>query len=220
MNALITGGSRGIGKSIVEHFRSKHINVISPTREELDLSNVQSINSYLQHINIGEIDILVNNAGINDLCSIENLELNDLLNVFQINCNSAFILTQSLLKSFQEKQFGRIVNIGSIWTERAFPLRGSYSMAKSALYAMTKMVAVENAPHNILCNMISPGFIATELTYKNNTPEQLDQFLKKVPLKKMGKPDDVASLVYFLSIENNFITGQNIFIDGGYTCLA
>ena len=68
--------------------------------------------------------------------------------------------------------------------------------------------------------MVSPGFIATELTYKNNSPEQLEQFLNKVPLKRMGKPEDVADLVYFLTVENNFINGQNIFIDGGYTSLA
>jgi 3-oxoacyl-[acyl-carrier protein] reductase len=174
----------------------------------------------LNSISLDEIDILVNNAGVNDLCSIENLALDELMNIFQINCNSAFLLSQALLKSFQKKQYGRIINIGSIWTERAFPLRGSYSMAKSALFAMTKMIAVENAPHNILCNMISPGFIETELTLKNNTPEQLNQFLQKVPLKKMGKPSDVASLAYYLTVENNFITGQNIFIDGGYTCSA
>jgi len=220
MKAIITGGSRGIGKAIVEKFLSQGVSVIQPSRSELDLSNVESITHFLNSINLDEIDILVNNAGVNDLCSIENLGLNELMNIFQINCNSAFLLSQALLKSFQKKQYGRIINIGSIWTERAFPLRGSYSMAKSALFAMTKMIAVENAPNNILCNMISPGFIETELTLKNNTPEQLNQFLQKVPLNKMGKPSDVGSLAYYLTVENNFITGQNIFIDGGYTCSA
>jgi len=220
MKALITGGSRGIGNAIVEKFISEGITVFQPTRSELDLSSVDSIRKYLETINLDEIDILVNNAGVNDLKSIENLDLEELMNIFQINCNSAFLLSQSFLKSFQKKQFGRIINIGSIWTERAYPMRGSYSMAKSALYAMTKMIAVENASSNVLCNMISPGFIETELTLKNNTPEQLKQFIQKVPLKKMGKPSDVASLVYYLTVDNNFITGQNIFIDGGYTCSA
>ena len=220
MKVLITGGSRGIGKAIVDKFLMHEITVIQPTRSELDLSNVDSITHYLQSINLDEVDILVNNAGVNELSSVEDLRLDELMNIFQINCNSAFMLSQALLQSFQKKQYGRIINIGSIWTERAFPLRGSYSMAKSALYAMTKMIAVENASHNILCNMISPGFIETELTLKNNSPEQLQQFLTKVPLRKMGKPSDVASLVYYLTVDNNFITGQNIFIDGGYTCSA
>ena len=220
MKALITGGSRGIGKAIVEKFESNNITVIKPTRSELDLTSIQSINNYLKTIPIDEISILVNNAGTNDLSTMINLDLKDLMSAFQVNCISATILTQTLLKSFQNKQFGRIVNIGSIWTERSYPMRGSYSMSKSALYAMTKMIDVENASYNILCNMVSPGFIETELTFKNNTPEQLEQFLTKVPLKKMGSPEDVAELVYFLAVKNNFINGQNIFIDGGYTCLA
>ena len=220
MIALVTGGSRGIGKAIVQKLESKDIIVLQPTRDELDLASVQSIKDYLQRISIDEIDILINNAGINDLSRIEDLDLADLLTAFQVNCISSTILIQSVLKSFQKKKYGRIVNVGSIWTERAFAMRGAYSMSKSALYAMTKMVAVENASFDILCNMVSPGFIATELTYKNNSPEQLEQFLNKVPLKRMGKPEDVADLVYFLTVENNFINGQNIFIDGGYTSLA
>lgn len=218
--ALITGGTGGIGKAIVAKFESQNHTVIHPTRKELDLSSIQSINNYLKTIQVDEIDIIINNAGINELSSIEDLKIDDLLNVIQTNCVSALILTQALLSSFKEKQFGRIVNIGSIWTERSFPMRGSYSMSKRALQAMTNMIAVENASHNILCNMVSPGFIETELTFKNNTPEQLSKFLEKVPLKKMGKPEDVAALVYFLCIDNNFITGQNLFIDGGYTCSA
>jgi len=220
MIALITGGSRGIGKAIVDKFESNNITVINPTRDELDLSKIKSIDNYLKTIPLDEISILVNNAGINDLSTMINLDLKDLMSAFQVNCISATILTQTLLKSFQKKQFGRIVNIGSIWTERAFPMRGAYSMSKSALFAMTKMVAVENATNNILSNMVSPGFIETELTFKNNTPEQLEYLLTKVPLNKMGRPEDVAELVYFLAVKNNFINGQNIFIDGGYTCLA
>jgi 3-oxoacyl-[acyl-carrier protein] reductase len=117
-------------------------------------------------------------------------------------------------------KYGRIVNIGSIWIDLAKPDRLAYSASKSALHALTKALAAEYSAFGILANTVSPGFIATDLTYKNNTKEDLNALIQKVPVCRLGNPDEVAKLVYQMTIENTFITGQNITIDGGYSCTA
>lgn len=217
MNVFITGASRGIGKAIKEYFEQQGHKVLSPSRAEADLGSAESLSRYLQEHKLDHIDILINNAGINELAEVEQMDDEVLMRTMQTNLFSAFRLIRHFLPVFKQKNFGRIVNIGSIWVGRAMPKRGAYGMSKEALYSLTKMTAAEESQHNILCNMLSPGFIATELTYQNNTEEQIGAFLKSVPCKRMGSPEEVAKACYFLSVDNTFITGQNIFIDGGYT---
>lgn len=217
MNIFLTGGSRGIGNSIKLYFEEKGHYVISPRRTDMDLSDINSIKKYLSEIDLTNIDILINNAGINNLNKLEDITNIDLLETLNINLFSAHELTKHFLPIFKNKKNGKIINIGSIWTKRSMPKRGAYSISKEALYSLTKMTAAENSKYNILCNMVSPGFIETELTFKNNTKEQIENFVKKIPCERMGAPLEVAKLVYFLAIDNTFITGQNILIDGGYT---
>ena len=117
-----------------------------------------------------------------------------------------------------KQNYGRIINIGSIWIDIAKPKRAAYSASKSALHSLTKSLTSEYAFNNILTNTISPGFIGTALTYQNNTQEELTLLSSQVPVGRLGTTEEIAKLVYFLTIENTFITGQNITIDGGYTC--
>jgi len=138
----------------------------------------------------------------------------------QVNYNSALQIVQQCLPYMISKGYGRIVNIGSIWINIAKPNRLAYSASKNALHALTKAIAAEYTSQGILANTISPGFIGTDLTYQNNTELELQELVKKVPAKRLGKPEEVAKLVYQMSIENTFISGQNIIIDGGYTCTA
>jgi 3-oxoacyl-[acyl-carrier protein] reductase len=210
MKVLVTGGSRGIGKAITEYFKSNGHYVISPTRDQLDLRS----DVLLEDI---EYDIVINNAGINPLKSIVDISDND---VMQVNYNSALQIVQQCLPYMISKGYGRIVNIGSIWINIAKPNRLAYSASKNALHALTKAIAAEYTIQGILANTISPGFIGTDLTYQNNTELELQELVKKVPAKRLGKPEEVAKLVYQMSIENTFISGQNIIIDGGYTCTA
>jgi 3-oxoacyl-[acyl-carrier protein] reductase len=210
MKVLVTGGSRGIGKAIVTLFKEKGHDVYSPTREELDLTkNFTLIKS--------NFDIIVNNAGINPLKQIE--EIND-REVMQVNYHAPLSIIQQCIPYMLNNGYGRIINLGSIWIELAMSRRLAYSASKNALHALTKAITSEYSDKGIIANTISPGFIGTDLTYQNNSESELQQIKDKIPLKRLGTPEEVAKLVYQLTVENSFITGQNIIIDGGYSCTA
>jgi 3-oxoacyl-[acyl-carrier protein] reductase len=207
MKALITGGSRGIGFAIKQKFISEGHTVFAPTRAELDLNNnINLVNK--------EFDIVVNNAGINPLSSILDMPKE----VMQVNYFAPLQIIQQCLPYMIECGYGRIVNIGSIWIELSKAKRAAYSASKSALDSLSRSITAEYSHHNILCNTVSPGFVATDLTYQNNTEVELNKKIQSVPLKRLGKPEEIADLVYYLTVQNSFITGQNIIIDGGYSC--
>ena len=210
MRVLVTGGSRGIGKEICNIFIKKGHEVIAPTRDELDLSKPITAN-------YDKIDILVNNAGVNRIKSI--LEADD-LETMQINYFSPLSLFKNCLPHMQKQYYGRVVNVGSIWVDFAKPGRSSYSASKNALQSLSKAITAEYANYNILANTISPGFVLTDMTMQNNSEDDLRNIRSKIPLGRLGNPNEIACLVYFLSVENSYISGQNIVIDGGYSCTA
>jgi 3-oxoacyl-[acyl-carrier protein] reductase len=218
MIVLLTGGSRGIGKGIKEIFENQNHTVISPSKLEMDLSDVESVKSYLNTIK--DIDIIINNAGVNYLNTIENETIENLNKTLNINYLSPFTICQYFLPLLKNKNYGRIINIGSIWVDYAKSLRGSYSASKNALHSLTKTIVSEYSEYNILCNTISPGYILTDLTLQNNTKEDLDIIKNQIPQKRLGTIDEISKLVYFLTIENTYINGQNIIIDGGYSCTS
>jgi 3-oxoacyl-[acyl-carrier protein] reductase len=210
MKVLVTGGSRGIGRAIVALFTQKGHDVYSPTREELDLSKEFKLVDT-------NFDIVINNGGINPLKTIE--QIND-REVMQVNYQAPLSLIQQCIPYMVAKGYGRIINIGSIWIGLSMPNRLAYSASKNAVHALTKSIVAEYGGEGILANTISPGFIATDLTYQNNSESQIQQIKDRVPLKRLGTPQEVAKLVYQLTVENSFIAGQNIIIDGGYSCTA
>lgn len=210
MNILITGGSRGIGKDIVNKFKTLGHDVYSPNRNELDLSKP----FILPRKNF---DIIINNAGINPLKNITEINNNE---VMKVNFFSPMQIIQECLPYMISQKYGRIINIGSIWIEFAKPLRSAYAASKSALHSLTKSIAVEYGEYNILANTISPGFIATDLTFKNNSQQDIDNIVSSLPVKRLGTTTEIAELVFFLTINNNFISGQNVVIDGGFSCSA
>lgn len=210
MKVLITGGSRGIGKSIVTLFKEKGHDVYSPSREELDLTKDFTLVR-------SDFDIVINNGGVNPLKLVE--DIND-REVMQVNYQAPLSIIQQCIPYMVASGYGRIINIGSIWIGLAMQKRLAYSASKNALHALTKAIIAEYSDKGIIANTISPGFIGTDLTYQNNSESELQQIKDKVPLKRLGTPEEVAKLVYQLTVENSFITGQNIIIDGGYSCTA
>ena len=216
--ALITGGSRGIGKSVKELFVKHGIDVIAPGRKELDLADNENIKQFVS--GILPVDILINCAGINNLASLEEMTPEMLQEMIQIDLTAQTLLLKYASAGMIKNNWGRVVNFSSIWSAFSKKRRIMYSLSKAGVNGLTTAAAVELGQYNILVNAVAPGFVLTELTYQNNTMEQIKEISESVPVKRMAQPEEIAEFVYFLaSPKNTFITGQTIFIDGGFSCV-
>ena len=231
---LVTGGTRGIGASIVRHFENLNAEVIATGANKdqlhklinrrvkyhyLDLKNEKSISDFIEYISQQKkIDVLINNAGMNKIDPIEKIKDEDWHNIYNINLYGPFVLTREISKIMKKNKYGRIVNIASIFGVISREKRAAYSSTKSGLIGLTKATAHDLAKDNILVNSISPGFIDTELTKNILGEKSMKEISSSIPLKRLGDSDEIAKLVLFLtSDQNTYITGENIIIDGGYT---
>jgi len=213
--ALITGSTGGIGKYLVSSLK-EDVTVVSPTRKELDLSSNSSINNYISSLDI-PIDIIVNCAGIHKAGNCEDLTEYDFQNVLQINLIAPFQIISGLAKGMKERKYGRILNISSIWSVIAKEKRSIYSASKSGLDGLTKTLALELAPFDILVNSIAPGYVDTKMIQLYNSEKDLEKIKKIIPLGRFAKPNEIGELAKFMCSEkNSYITGQVIPIDGGY----
>ncbi|MDD2752082.1 MAG: SDR family NAD(P)-dependent oxidoreductase [Candidatus Omnitrophica bacterium] len=218
-NALVTGASRGIGLAVCNCLKKQGIRVFAPARQELDLSSEESIGDYFASLKY-PVDILVNNAGVNLLASFKGLTEENITATLKVNLLAPLRLALKLAPQMVKLGYGRIVNVSSIWGMVTKPGRISYTISKSGLAGLTKSLAVELAPHNILVNAVAPGYVNTELTRKNNTLKELEKIKKSIPLQRLAEPGEIAELISFLcSDKNTYVTGQTIAIDGGYLCL-
>jgi len=213
--ALITGSTGGIGNSLVSSLK-ENVNVLSPTRKELDLSSNSSIDDYISSLDV-PIDIIVNCAGIHKAGNCEDLTTHDFQNILQINLIAPFQIISGLVKGMKERKYGRILNISSIWSIVSKEKRSIYSASKSGLDGLTRTLALELAPFNILVNSIAPGYVNTDMIQQYNSKKELEKIKEIIPLNRFAEPDEIAELIKFLSSEkNSYITGQIIPIDGGY----
>ncbi len=216
--ALITGGSRGIGKAIVARYQKAGFKVIFPTRAELNLLDSDSVDDFIARNKEEKIDVIINNAGVNDINLIEDVTDDELDKMFATNLISPIRLLRGFVGQMKQRKYGRIVNIGSVWAVVSKPGRAIYSATKNGLHGITNTLALELAPHNILVNTVCPGFVLTELTLKNNPPPALKTLAEDIPAGRLAQPEEIAEIVYFLGSDNNtYVTGQKIIIDGGFS---
>jgi 3-oxoacyl-[acyl-carrier protein] reductase len=233
--ALVTGASRGIGKAIAEQLVTMGATVIGTATSDngataiseylaangtgmvLNVTDSTSMTDLLSKINeeFGAIDILVNNAGItrdNLLMRMKDDEWNDII---QTNLTSVFKLSKAVLRGMMKKRHGRIVNIGSVVGSTGNAGQANYAAAKAAVIGFSKSMAREIASRGITVNVVSPGFIDTDMT-KNLTDDQKEAIFKDIPANRLGLPKEIAATVGFLvSDEAGYITGETIHVNGG-----
>lgn len=237
--ALVTGGSRGIGRSIVLHlaasgadvaftYRSRKEEADSLAAEvrsqgrkaaafQSDAASTAQSNDVVQAVikEFGRLDILVNNAGVTKDGLLMRMSEQDWDDVINTNLKSVFNFTKAACRQMMGQQAGKIINISSVVGIIGNAGQSNYVASKAGVIGFTKSMAKELASRNIQVNAIAPGFIETEMTEKLND-KQKEGILGIIPMKRMAKPEEVAKVVCFLaSDDSSYITGQTLCVDGG-----
>jgi 3-oxoacyl-[acyl-carrier protein] reductase len=202
---------------VAERYRDDGWRVVAPSRAELDLSDAAAVERFCARGDIGEFDVLVNNAGENVLGRIDALPDADLRRMLQTNLLSVWSLLRRFAGPMAQRGWGRVVNVASVYGIKSRAARGAYTASKAGLIGLTKTAAIEYGAGNVLVNAIAPGFVDTDLTRRNNTPEQIAALCAQVPLGRLASTEEIAVLAAWLGGEaNTYVTGQTIVIDGGF----
>jgi len=236
---IVTGATRGIGRSIAESFANAGANIaICSTNNEtakavaeslsssydvpaygqgVDIKSMENVTEFIKNVvdQFGQIDVLVNNAGItkdNLLLRLNDAEWND---VIDTDLNSIFNTTKAAIKFMLKKKYGRIINISSVVGLMGNPGQSNYAASKGGMIAFTKSIAREYGKKNVTVNAVAPGFIETDMI-QTLPKEYLDNIINNIPMVRLGTPDDVSRAVMFLASQDaSYITGQVLSIDGG-----
>lgn len=234
--AIVTGGTRGIGRAISKSLHDDNYVVVATYNNNdkeaqkfnqetgietikwnvADFQACQDNIVKLSQIYNLPVSILVNNAGISRDGMLHKLELENWLDVINVNLNSCFNMCKAVIPGMREQNYGRIINISSINAQDGRIGVSNYSSAKAGMLGLTKALAKESAGKGITVNAVAPGYIATDLLA--NVPQHvIDSIISEVPVKRLGNPEEVARLVKFLaSPDSSYITGETIAINGGH----
>ncbi|CAM3322306.1 short-chain dehydrogenase [Mycobacterium intermedium] len=228
--ALVTGGASGIGQAIAERLRTdgNHVATIDLTEANTEFSYVADVTDRGQvrrvldgvRTALGPITILVNAAGVTGFRRFTNITFEEWRKVIDVNLNGVFHVTQEVLPDMLEAGWGRIVNISSSSTHSGSPYQAHYVAAKSAVNGLTKTLALEYGSHGITANVVPPGFIDTPMLRmaeaKGLLGGSIEDNIAKVPVGRVGRPEDIAAACAFLvSEEAGYITGQILGVNGG-----
>jgi len=238
--AVITGGSKGIGRAICEilakngvhvyfNYSSQDNSQAKETEEiikknngfasskRVDVSSSEQINAFIKEIlnEKGRIDILVNNAGVTDDGLIVMMKDKAWEKVIDVNLKGAFNCIRAVSRTMIKQKWGRIINISSTVALMGNPGQANYVASKAGLIGLTKSVSLELASRNITANVVAPGYIMTDMTSKISEAAK-NNILDRIPMKRVGTPEDIASIVNFLASDQaSYITGQVIQVNGG-----
>lgn len=237
--AIITGGSRGIGKAIVEIFVKEGANVAftynsssnaaKAIENKLSTKNIK-VKSYKSDASnfeeaqlltasvleeFGSIDILVNNAGITKDNLLMRMSEEDFDRVIQVNLKSVFNMTKAVQRTMLKQRKGSIINMSSVIGVKGNAGQSNYAASKAGIIGFTKSMAIELGSRNIRSNAIAPGFIVTEMTEELGE-ETIKQYFEAIPLKRGGTPEEIANTCVFLGSDmSSYLTGQVLNVDGG-----
>lgn len=241
--ALVTGGTKGLGRAMAEGLAeagasvaivSRHADQAAEVALAITEATGQKAKGYGCDVTIpdqvenltakvladfGQVDILINNAGINTRGAIDELTLEQFLEVQHINVTGPWLLCRALAGHFKSRNYGRIINIGSTLSVIAIANRTPYATSKGAILQMTRALALEWAPYGITVNCMMPGPFGTEMNVPiKNDPVAFEQFMAKIPLGRWGELEEIQGLAVFLASDaSSFVTGAAIAIDGGWT---
>lgn len=240
--ALITGGSKGLGKAMARGFAEAGADVIITSRHEEELK--PALDEVLHNTNrrgvyfvadmsqrdqvrklahqalekMGKIDILINNAGTNIPQPADQIKEEDWDRVMEINLSSIMVLTKALVPQMKARRWGRIIHISSIMGIVSKPGRGAYSATKAALVGLAQASALELGGHGITVNCIAPGPFLTDLPGRLLSQAEKDAFAKMTALNRWGEPHELVGPALFLASDaGSYVTGTNLVVDGGFT---